>query len=153
MPKFGDNSKRNLATCHGDLQTIFNKVVETFDCTVVYGHRDVKLQQELFQRGRRLSRGEWIIENRVQVITYCDGVNKKSYHNYSPALAADVVPYPIDWSDMNRMRYFVGYVKGIAQMLKEEGKITHTLVSGMDWDNDTDLNDQRFLDIPHFQLK
>lgn len=153
MPKFGTNSRKNLETCHPDLQTIFNKVVETFDCTVIYGYRSPALQHDLFKRGRRLSKGEWIIEDRSKVITYCDGVKKKSYHNYDPAMAADVVPYPIDWSDTNRMRYFIGYVKGIARMLKDEGLVSHELISGIDWDNDTDLNDTGFVDKPHFQLK
>ena len=68
-------------------------------------------------------------------------------------MAVDSIPYPIDWENKDRMKFYVGFVLGIAKMLKEEGKITHDLVSGLDWDGDTFLKDHTFQDHPHFQLK
>ena len=151
MPSFGTHSARNLLTCHQDLQTLFHYVIKTFDCTIIYGHRSVEKQFELYKIGRELRDGRWIKTGNV--VTFKDGINNKSKHNESPSHAVDAVPYPIDWRDMNRMRYFAGYVKGCAQMLYEYGAISHVIVSGVDWDNDTDLNDQRFLDVPHFQIQ
>jgi peptidoglycan L-alanyl-D-glutamate endopeptidase CwlK len=39
MAKFSKRSKDNLATCHEDLQTLFNEVIQYTDCIVICGHR------------------------------------------------------------------------------------------------------------------
>lgn len=134
MPNFSNNSKAKLATCNPELQMIFNYVIKYFDCTVICGFRDKEAQNKAFK----------------------DGFSKvkfpNSKHNQHPSLAIDVIPYPIEWKNVNRMRYFVGYVKGIAKMLLAYGQIDHELKTGIDWDNDTILKDQRFNDFPHFEL-
>lgn len=135
MPAFSTISKQRLATCHQDLQTIFNYVIRDFDCSIICGQR-----------------GEY-----EQNKAYDDGFSKvrfpKSKHNFSPSMAVDVVPWPIEWDNLNRMKYFAGYVMGIAKMLKGYGNIKYDLITGLDWDNDTILKDTTFLDHPHFQLK
>lgn len=134
MPHFSNISKKRLTTCHQDLQTIFNYVIKYFDCTIVCGQRDEKAQNK----------------------AYDDGFSKVRYpnskHNKFPSIAVDVVPYPIEWDNTERMKYFAGQVMGIAIMLKEYGVISHDLISGLDWDNDTILKDTTFKDHPHFQL-
>jgi len=134
MPKFGTRSLRNLDTCHIDLQVIFKEVIKHFDCTVICGHRSEQEQDRVFNEG-------------FSKVKY-----PNSKHNSLPSMAADVVPYPINWDDMDRMRYFAGIVMGIASQLKEQGKITHSVRAGIDWDRDTQTNDQRFIDLPHFEL-
>ena len=67
-------------------------------------------------------------------------------------MAADVIPFPVEWKNLKRMKFFAGYVLGIAQGLFNEGKIYHKVVSGLDWDADTILKDTTFKDHPHFQL-
>ena len=135
MPSYSNSSKRKLETCHSDLQTIFHYVIKYFDNTIVCGHRDEEAQNKAFD----------------------DGFSKVRYpnskHNGTPSMAIDAVPWPIDWNDLNRMKYFAGYVMGIAKMLKSYGAIHHDLISGLDWDNDTELSDTTFKDHPHFQLK
>ena len=68
-------------------------------------------------------------------------------------MAADVVPYPVDWKGLNRMKFFAGFVLGMAQGLFNEGKMSHNVVSGLDWDSDTILKDTTFKDHPHYQLR
>ncbi|MFQ5471456.1 MAG: M15 family peptidase [Dehalococcoidia bacterium] len=128
MPSFSDRSKAHLKTCHPDLQQLFNDVVEGFDCTIVEGHRGEVRQNRLFREGK----------SKLQ---YPDGE-----HNKSPSHAVDVVPYPIDWHDTERMVYFAGYVKATAR------KLEIAIRWGGDWDGDTDLSDNRFRDFPHFEL-
>ena len=152
MPHYGAYSKRNLATAHPDLQVVFNEVIKDFDNTIIHGHRSVEYQFEIYQMGRTLVDGVWVITDKSKVLTYLDGINKKSKHNYDPSMAIDAAPYPIDWANKDRAIFFVGFVLGTASRLLAEGKITHKVVSGMDWDNDTDLDDQTFIDRPHFQL-
>lgn len=134
MPAFGIRSLTNLGQAHKDLQVIFKEVIKQFDCTVICGHRSKEAQNK----------------------AYSDGFSKVQYpnskHNSIPSMAVDVVPYPIDWKDTNRMYLFNGFVLATAIRLKEEGKITHDLRLGSDWDSDTQVNDHRFIDLPHFEL-
>ena len=128
MPTFGERSRNNLATCHEDLQKLFNEVIKYFDCCVICGHRGQEEQDK----------------------AYHDGFSKlkfpESKHNQMPSLAADVVPYPIDWNDTRRFYIFVGIVRGIAAMMNIPVRC------GADWDGDMELKDQNFHDLPHFEL-
>ncbi len=130
-----------LRTTHVDLQTLFQVVVKFFDCTITYGVRTTEEQQALYARGRTEPGG---------IVTNCDGVIAKS--NHQGGFAVDSVPYPIDWKDKNRMKYFAGFVIGIARMLKEQGLIDSEIRSGYDWDGDTQVKDTNFIDLPHFQI-
>lgn len=143
MPNYSSRSKANLQTCHQDLRTLFNEVIKHFDCTIVCGERTVQEQQALYAKGRTAP---------GKIVTRVDGVNKKSKHNYSPSLAVDVVPYPIDWEDEERMTYFAGFVMGIASQLKKEGRIHSDIRWGGDWDSDTSVKDEGFRDRPHFEI-
>jgi peptidoglycan L-alanyl-D-glutamate endopeptidase CwlK len=144
MPKFGKRSTETLKTCHKDLQTLFNEVIQHYDCSVISGHRTPSEQYKLYQQGRK---------TKGPQVTQIDGYKKKSKHNYSPSLGVDVVPYPIEWKNLDRMKVFIGFVLGVAAMLKKKGEIKNTIISGIDWDNDTFYNDQLFKDHPHFQIK
>lgn len=67
-------------------------------------------------------------------------------------MAVDAVPYPIDWNDVNRMRFFAGFVVAVGRMMYDMGAIEHLIRTGFDWDSDTELKDTRFQDGPHFEL-
>jgi len=134
MAKFGKRSTKNLEECHQDIQTVFNEVIKYFDCTVIEGHRPEDEQNEAFRTGK--SKARW----------------EESKHNKMPSEATDVLPCPIDWNDLNRMRYFAGFVVGIAAMMKRKGIIDHNIRWGGDWDKDTEVKDNRFQDLPHFEL-
>lgn len=129
MPKFGKTSKKRLNTCEKDLQLLFSEVVKGFDCTIVCGHRGEEDQNEAYKRGN-------------SKVKYPHG-----RHNANPSRAVDVAPYPIDWTDRDRFNYFAGYVKGVASQMGLN------IVWGGDWDNDTDLKDNGFDDLVHFELK
>lgn len=134
MPAYGARSKSNLEECHQDLQTIFNEVIKYLDNSIIEGHRGEAEQNEVYRKG-------------LSKVKY-----PNSKHNKQPSMAVDAVPYPIDWEDTNRMRYFAGHVMGIARLLKDRGIIDHNLRWGGDWDMDTELKDNRFQDLPHFEL-
>lgn len=129
MPKFGVQSLTRLESCHPLLQELFHEVIKYFDCTVICGFRGEAEQNEAFRTGA--SKKKW----------------PTGEHNKFPSMAVDVVPYPVNWNDTNRMRYFAGFVKGIAAM--KGIKIRW----GGDWDMDTELGDQTFFDFPHFELE
>ena len=129
MPHFSDRSLERLATCHDNLQLLFREVVKHFDCTILQGHRGEDEQNEYFRTGR----------SKLQY--------PNSKHNQLPSLAVDVAPYPIDWSDTDRFYFFAGYVKGIAD------RMGISIRWGGDWDGDTQVRDQTFMDLPHFELR
>lgn len=135
MPRFSETSLKKLDTCHPDLIILFKEVVKNFDCVIVCGHRNEEAQNRAFDNG-------------FSKVQYPD-----SKHNSIPSMAADVIPYPVNWKDLERMKFFAGYVLGIAQKLFDEGKMTHKVISGLDWDADTELKDTTFKDHPHYQLK
>jgi peptidoglycan L-alanyl-D-glutamate endopeptidase CwlK len=129
MPKFGKRSQECLNTCDGDLIFLFESVVKHFDCSVLEGHRGKKLQNKYFKEGK-------------SKLKFPDG-----NHNKKPSKAVDVVPYPIDFNDRERMTYFAGFVKGIATVLGIP------IRWGGDWNSDTQVKDNNFDDLPHFELR
>ena len=129
MPKFGRKSKKRLETCDEDLIFLFEEVVKYFDCTVLEGHRGKRLQNKYFKEGK-------------SKLKFPDG-----RHNKKPSVAVDVVPYPIDWDDRERMTYFAGFVKGVAYQMGIP------IRWGGDWNNNNNLKDNDFDDLPHFELR
>jgi len=128
MPKFGKRSRANLDKSHRGLQKLFEEVIKHFDCSVICSYRGEVAQEMAFDAG------------------HSNAHFGESPHNFKPALAVDVVPYPIEWRDKDRMHYFAGQVMGIAAKMGIEIKW------GGDWDRDTHLSDERFHDLPHFEL-
>jgi peptidoglycan L-alanyl-D-glutamate endopeptidase CwlK len=145
MPAFSQKSKDRLKTAHVDLQQVANEVIKVFDFTVLYGFRSKETQFELFKRGRAEIGGVWVVVNRLEVVTNCDGFSNTSRHNVEPADAIDITPWPIDWHDRERMYYLGGYVLGIAKKLGIEIRF------GGDWDRDGDIRDQNFYDLVHYE--
>ena len=135
MPKFGKRSAANLAEANEDLQTLFNEVIKTYDCSVIEGRRGEAEQNKLFNSGK----------SKLKF--------PKSKHNSEPGEpcnAVDVVPYPIDWSDMRRFMHFGGYVEAVANQLYEAGKMQKRIRWGGDWNSDH-IFTESFFDAPHFE--
>ena len=128
MPTFSESSKARLLTCEDDLQRLFNEVIKHFDCSVLCGHRTKEAQESAYNSGA--SESVW----------------PNSKHNSLPSRAIDVILYPIDWNDTNRIYMFVGVVRGIAATMGI--KIRY----GADWDGDMETKDQNFNDLVHFEL-
>lgn len=133
MPEFSSASKARLATCHPDLQRLFNRVIQNRDCTIICGHRTKEAQDEAYRGG--FSRLKF----------------PESMHNLEPSAAVDVMPYfnctpHIRWDDIESTYNFVGYVQGIADELGIE------IRNGGDWNSDLNFHDQSFMDLPHYEL-
>jgi peptidoglycan L-alanyl-D-glutamate endopeptidase CwlK len=152
MGRYSENSLKIIETIHPDLQVLFQEVVKVFDNTPTSGHRTPEHQFELFKEGRTLIDGAWIVTNADNVLTTVDGITKLSKHNLTPSEALDVIPYPINGKDYLRVYHFAGWVLGIAIRLKIEGKITHSIRWGGDWDSDTEVQDNTFNDLCHFEI-
>lgn len=134
--RFSEKSLAALNSCHPDLITLFKEVVKFRDCKILEGYRGKELQDEAYERG-------------ASKLKYPNGK-----HNGIPSMAVDVTPFlrvdPINLNDIPRHIYFGGFVMGIADTLFDEGKITHRVRWGGDWDGD--LNPKDGWDYVHFEL-
>jgi len=134
VPSFSETSQDRLDTCHTDLIVLMEEVVKVFDCSIICGERTKEDQSEAFISKR--SQTDW----------------PDSKHNKEPSMAVDVAPYPIDWNDRERFTLFAGYVLGIAKTLKTQGRISHEVRWGGDWNRNWIVSDNRFDDLVHFEL-
>ena len=126
MPKFSKASAAKLATCHPDLQKIFNDIITLRDCVIICGARTLEDQQKAFKGG----------------FSKLDGIIKKSKHQISKdqplSLAVDALPYPIKWNDKKGHEDFARAVKATAEHYNIK------IIWGGDFKN--------FSDRPHFEL-
>ena len=97
---FGKTSLAILEQCDPRLQRIARRALryQIYDFSVIAGYRSSAEQMALFNSGR----------------TQIDGYSKKSKHNYSPALAMDLCPWPPFvnglnvWEDHQRFAVLAG---------------------------------------------
>lgn len=131
MYNYSRTSIDRLSTCHPKLQDLCYELIKLMDVTIVCGRRSKEAQDEAFNNG--VSKVKW----------------PNSKHNSTPSMAVDIAPYRkggIDWGDRERFAYMAGLMKGIAA--SRGVKIRW----GGDWDNDGEIKDHRFIDMPHFEL-
>lgn len=106
----GVTSLNRLGTCHRDLQRLVIDVSERIDdgalapagikdITVLCGYRGRDAQEKAFADGA--SKLHW----------------PDSKHNKTPALAVDIAPYPVDWSESQRFSVLRGFVLARAAVL------------------------------------
>ncbi|MCC2615948.1 M15 family peptidase [Aestuariibacter halophilus] len=139
MPSYSRTSRDRLATCHEDLQLIFNELIGMVDHSILCGHRGKEEQNQAYAENK--SRVKWP-----------DGK-----HNEYPSLAVDAAPYfielgNVDWNDLIALACFAGQVIMMARRLYDEGEISHLVRWGGDWDRDGRNADQEFNDFVHFEL-
>lgn len=130
MPRYGTTSRNNLSQCDERIQLVFNEVIKHFDCSILCGHRTEEEQNALYYADPQRTQVLWPFGK----------------HNTKPSLAVDAAPYPIDWEDRERFTYFAGFViaTGLSMGIK--------LRWGGDWDGDTEVDDNEFDDLPHFEI-
>lgn len=120
MPSLSAASQRRLDGAHPLLRQLFTVVAAKTPIVVLGSQRGRAAQERAFTLGH--SRAHF----------------GQSAHNWSPAIALDVVPDPVDWSDLPRFRALAALVKAEAHA---QGI---PLVWGGDWTSITDM--------PHYEL-
>lgn len=119
MPTFGQRSLDNLSEAHPDLQRVMHEAIKEYDFTVICGYRGKAEQDQAFKEKKSKARFG------------------QSPHNFKPALAVDVVPYPIDWKNTKRFEQMGQVIMACAERLGVQLK----------WGKDFS-----FVDYPHFEL-
>jgi peptidoglycan LD-endopeptidase CwlK len=129
MPKFGPISEERLLTCHPDIIRVMRMAIQYGpDFSIICGHRSAGAQLKAFDDGNSLA--TW----------------PNSKHNAIPSSAVDIAPYPIDWENWNRFRVLAGYIMGVGDTMGIH------LRWGGDWNKNYDEGDEKFRDLPHFEL-
>jgi len=133
---FSAASQAELDTCHLDLVRLFSEIAMYRNCSIFEGRRGEAKQNEMFRTG--LSELEYP-NSKHNVLVPTD-----------LSLAVDAGPYfpgeGIPWEDRERWLTWGGFVLGVA------AGMGIGLRHGGDWDGDWLHTDQKFHDMPHFEL-
>lgn len=139
MYSFSQRSLDKLAECHIDLQTVMKEAIKAspYDFGITWGYRSPVKQNELYQQGRT-------IEGKI--VTYVDGYEKKSKHNYSPSQAVDIACYinkELTWN-FEIYKIVASHIMEVAEQLFLDNKISNRITWGGNWN--------KLKDWPHFQI-
>ena len=116
--KLGTRSLQSLSGVHPDMVAVVKKAIEIteVDFTVIEGIRNVSRQRELYKAGKSTT------------------MNSRHITGH----AVDMVPWPVDWEDLERFETMAKAMKAAAEELEIP------IVWGGDW--------KSFYDAPHFEL-
>jgi peptidoglycan L-alanyl-D-glutamate endopeptidase CwlK len=135
MPVLGSASLGRRAQLHPDLQAIADEAIKIFDFSIRCAWRGPEEQEKDFKSG-------------ASPFHY-----PKSKHNRRPAMAMDCYPYPLkSLQDKEPFIALGAVMMTVASRLLAEGKITHKLRWGHDWDRDGILGERGEWDYPHYEL-
>lgn len=136
--KLSARSLSRLEGVHPDLVRIVKRAIEITrqDFSVLEGVRTPERQAELYAQGR---------SKPGQIVTWTMTSNHfKQADGYGHAV--DLVPYPLDWSDL---KAFDAIAMAMFDAADELGlKIRW----GADWDQDGNIREKGESDSPHFEL-
>jgi len=125
MYRFGKKSKERLKGVDSNLVKVLNELIKIMDVTIIEGVRSKERQEQLLAQGK----------------------TKTKYSKHITGKAVDLAPYPINWEDREMFHYMGGMLRGIGQSM--ELKIRW----GGDWDSDGDINDNKFDDLVHVEIR
>lgn len=116
--KLGIRSLQNLSGVHPDLVAVVKRAIQitTQDFTVIEGVRNIERQRQLVDKG----------------------ASKTMNSRHITGHAVDMVPWPVDWNDLERF-------KVVSEAMKEAAEeLNIPIVWGGDW--------KSFYDAPHYEL-
>jgi|TARA_E500000318_G_C3473731_1_gene177560 peptidoglycan L-alanyl-D-glutamate endopeptidase CwlK len=125
MYKFGKRSKERLKGVDPRLVKVLNELIKIMDVTIIEGVRSKERQEQLLAQGK----------------------TKTKYSKHIKGKAVDLAPYPINWEDREMFHYMGGMLRGIGQSMGLK------IRWGGDWDSDGDINDNKFDDLVHVEIK
>lgn len=128
--------KTSLARLQGVDETLVNVVkraieISEVDFTVMEGVRTLERQRELYAQGRTAP---------GKIVTW----TMKSRHIEGKAV--DLVPYPLDWNDIEKFN------KIKDAMFQAARELDVNLRWGADWDGDGKYREKGEYDSPHFEI-
>ncbi len=126
MNGFDNASAKRLAKAHPLIQKVMNAAREKIAFTIMDSQRGRSAQEYAFKRGN--SKAHF----------------GQSAHNWSPAIAVDIAPIPLDWDDVQSFIALAHVIMPIAKQMSV------SLRWGGDWNMDGSTKDG--WDFPHYEL-
>jgi peptidoglycan L-alanyl-D-glutamate endopeptidase CwlK len=116
--KLGTRSLQNLSGVHPDLVAVVKRAIQITpqDFTVIEGVRNIERQRQLVAKG----------------------ASKTMNSRHITGHAVDMVPWPVDWNDLERFKVVSEAMKDAAE------ELNIPIVWGGDW--------KSFYDGPHFEI-
>lgn len=152
MASFGTASRANLVDVNSTLVKIANGVVGFWDCSVTDGVRSIEEQRKNVARG----------VSKTMDSKHLPQPDKDPKEN-GKAKAIDIVPYPVNWTAIEKGYAAIKHVSGgmeVAEMYAFAGFVDGyaaalgiNLRSGYDWNTNRQFEDQSFLDLPHHEMR
>jgi len=122
-------SAKRLANAHPLLQKLFKAVAAKTPIVVLDSQRGRAAQELAFKRGN----------SKVHF--------GQSAHNWTPAIALDVCPLPLNWKNT---KPFIVLGRDVVMPLAKQMGIP--IRWGADFDQDGVLLNNSFIDLPHYEL-
>lgn len=150
--KLSERSLNNLKGVDERLVKIVKRAIEITeqDFVVIEGLRTKEQMMINYGKGRTASElavhgipASYAKPKEAKVTWLSDPFSSK----HGKGLAVDIVPYPVDWSDLSK---FDKIAKAMFKAASELGY--NTLRWGADWDNDGNFREKGETDSPHFEL-
>ena len=133
MRQFSDKEKEKLELVNPRLVSVVNEAAKEIDIFVVCGHRDQHDQDLAFAQG-------------FSKVKFPNSKHNKSNYPNAKSDAVDLCPYPIDWNDHNK--FYAIY----RAMMNASQKLGIKVRAGADFNQDGNLTNDKFIDLPHFEL-
>lgn len=154
MPILSPRSKDKLSTCCQELQDVVNLAIQSYDFSVVCGHRTKEDQDAAF--AAKVSKAKW----------------PESKHNYLPSKAVDLYPWSAQYGSLTEDQLVLSRIvarsgcsqqRARAYVVEEYCQLAGVMKAcatqlgiklrwGGDWDSDGDRLDQKFDDLAHFEV-
>ena len=129
MPSFSAPDLDRLKRLHPELQRLFVEAIKQTPFTIRDTNRGRADQEKAFREGK-------------SKVHFSD-----SAHNYSPSLAADIYPLPVDFKNREAFRHLqIDVLKPLAK------KLGIPIRQGIDFNMNGVLTDDKFQDLPHVEL-
>lgn len=122
-------SAARLRAAHPLLQRLFGAVAARTPIIILASQRGRAAQEEAFRKGNSKAH-------------FGD-----SAHNWSPSVALDVAPKPLDWNDRK------AFIALSVIVFEEARRLEIPIRWGGDWNGNGVLTDEKLSDLPHYELK
>lgn len=129
MPSFSAPDLDRLKRLHPELQRLFVEAIKQTPFTIRDTNRGRADQEKAFREGK-------------SKVHFGD-----SAHNWSPSVAADIYPLPVDFKNTAAFKHLqIDVLKPLAN------KLGIPIRQGIDWNGNGNLTDDKWDDLPHIEL-
>jgi len=136
-PLFDAQSAKRLRQAHPLIQKLMNQARSVIAFTIMDSQRGREEQERAFREGH--SKAHF----------------GQSAHNWTPAIAVDVAPQPLNWSDIGSFKHLQDVIGWWNPGDNSGHGLAKTMQIPIRWGGDWNMNgkaDEHLVDMPHYEL-